>query len=179
MVKILSLLLITLCLYADRAGPFISLGASASQFNSEVNFVEIENDYASGMSFCAGAYINENLSVALEFNYIGEFITSFSTNTLSVIDVAVLAHLPLFEDKLDLSLKFGAGDLWWQETTQFKRDDTTSALITGLAAAYRINKIWSLKAGVDVYHFAYRKTSSDPTIDLEVAKYYSSLEYQF
>ena len=179
MFKLFLLLLLSVSLYADRAGPYISAGVLRAQFINNENFVRIEKEYANGLEVSAGAYINENLSVALEFNYLGEYETSYSTNTLSVIDVAVLAHLPLFNDTLDLTFKFGAGNLWWQERATFEYSDTTSALITGVGSAYRITDKWSVKMGVDVYYFAYRKTKEDPSIDLQFIKYFSHVEYQF
>lgn len=171
--------LICSTLLAQRAGPVVALGGGYTQFINDDDFVPLKNNYSKALRFAMGAYINENLSVMLEFNYLGAYDTDISTNTLSVANVSTLAHLPLFNDSLDLSAKFGAGELWWQEEAQFKNDDTTSALVTGVAMAYRLNYHLSLHVGLDIYHFSYRKSSSDPTIDLRIVSYFSTLEYQF
>ena len=166
-------------LFAERAGPVIAVGGGYTQFINDDDFVPLKNNYSNAARLALGAYINENLSVMLEFNYLGAYDTQISTNTLSVANVSTLAHLPLLQDRLDISAKFGAGELWWQEEAQFQNDDTTSTLITGVALAYRLNYTYSLHVGADVYHFSYRKSSNEPTIDLRIVNYFAMLEYQF
>lgn len=183
-------LLFTLPLIADRTGPYLGVGAGLSYYNDDGRLQRVSTDHASSYRFCAGAFINEYLSVEIDYAYLKAFqgtseIGEAVEEKFEALTVAALAHYPVWENRIDLFAKFGAGELFWSETgkTQ-KQDDSTGTLLVGAGVGYRPTERLTFNLGYDYYTFSL--DALDPATNLAMKRYemeigllYLGVEVQF
>ena len=172
---ILLLSLVSFLLYADRAGgPYIGAGYALSSYNDDGYNAAIENKKEGAFVIYGGAYINKYLSVEFLYDNFGRFVLAQNGDQkIEAYTISTLFHYPLFEEKLDLFLKFGVGEI---------RVDTLSqngfTNLYGAALAYRFNDTFALRLGYDSYHFTYDAQNSQ-SFDMQMGSVYSAIEVQF
>jgi opacity protein-like surface antigen len=184
------MLFFTLPLVADRAGPYLGLGAGLSHYNDDGRLQSIDTDYTAAYRFYAGAFINKHLSVEIDYNYLKAFsATSESGNSVEekfeVLTVAALAHYPVWEERIDWFAKFGAGELFWQETeASQKQGDSTGTLMFGAGVGYRPVDRLTFNLGYDYYIFdlvspVSQSDTSTRRYEMGIGEIYLEVEVQF
>ncbi len=170
---ILILLLVFCVAEAKRgAGPYIGGGYGTSSLK-DGGYYDLKESRSDGYVLYAGAYINDYLSVELE--YIADLNykrNSGETITHKFIDINTQAHYPFWEKRLDLYAKFGAGYVYL--------NDSGHTLVYGAGIAYRIDERYTLRIGYDYFDFGIDYTG-DGAVDKKVAVgvLFGSFEVQF
>ena len=175
---LLVLVLFFSSLYADRdGGPYIGMGYGISQYDSDGIYKTLKEDSSMAMSIYGGAYINKHFSV--ELGYVdfafgdGYIIDDTKTLEVSLFSVSTLAHYPVWDDKLDFYLKFGAGQIDYDNGSGF-------TFVFGIGTAIRFNDYLSLKFAYDKYSFGYDSTSNGSADNgMNIDYIYSAIEVQF
>lgn len=154
------------------AGPYVGGGYGISELK-DGGYYDLRESKSSGYILYAGAYINDYLSVELEYvanlNYKRQNGVSISHK---FIDVNTQAHYPLWDKKIDLYAKFGAGYVYMT--------DSGHTLVYGGGVAYRINERYALRMGYDYFDFGLDYTQ-DGAVDqkMAVGLWFGSFEVQF
>ncbi len=156
-----------------EGGPYLGVGAANASFEDK-GFYRIETARKSTPPiFCAGAYINENFSVEMEFLPSVRFQTT-GGNTLrwSVFDVNAQAHYPFYHDKLDIFAKFGAG--------QVAYESKGATLLYGVGVGYRYDARYGVRAGYDYFDFGVDTNGDDAKdIQMHIGAFYGVFEVRF
>ncbi len=168
---LLPLLLFSADLKRD-GGPYIGVGYGTSVLQDN-GYYNTDNDTSSVILVYAGAYINEYLSVEIEY----ESGLSYKKNTQESVDFSFLlintqAHYPLYYDMFDLFAKFGAGEV--------NQNSTGFSFVFGVGTAYRYSNRIALKVGYNYYNFDIDingDNSGDQTIS--ISNPYFAVEVQF
>ena len=174
-VRVLFLVLfLNAALFAGRdGGPYVSVGGVRAMLEDN-GFYGIDTARkATSALFCAGAYINEYFSTEIEYFPSMEFQTANDvTFTWSAYDINVQAHYPFYHDKLDMFIKFGAGEVGYKSKG--------AALVYGIGASYRYDKRYGLRAGYDYFDFGV-DTNGDDAKDMQmhIGAFYGVFEVQF
>ncbi len=168
-----SFLLFTLSLMAERnGGPYISVGYGDS-YIKDSGYYGLDEESSKGYIVCAGAYINKHLSVEVEYIDALQYHSPQRGNVdFSVIDINTQAHYPLYDDKLDLYVKFGAGEV--------NQNSSGFALVYGAGASWRFDERFALRSGYDYVDFGIDQNgdgSSD--VKMHIGFYFVALEVQF
>lgn len=178
-------------LYAERSGPYLGLGYGLGDLDdggsySEQGFTQITEHEVQTLYLYAGAFINENLSVELDYLSFDDVTAQDGTgkeilDSVTIVSVVAVAHYPVLEDRLDLFGRFGAGQILGKERGDVDRDYNEAALLFGAGIGYRPNKALTFKIGYD--RFSYDKIS---TISADAQKsstvidfIYGAFEVQF
>jgi len=184
---ILIFLLFITSILADRdGGPYLGFGYGITQYGDNNFYNSILEKNSKSLTFYGGAYINKHLSVELShvsFNAKGlgdGFLVLDDSSSEQTVDyaattISTLAHYPIFEDKIDLYARFGAGEM-----SSNIADDAGFTMVYGVGIAYRFNDIFDMKIAYDTYQFGYDENgnkSSDYRMKLDYL--YMALEVQF
>jgi len=164
--------------FADRdGGPYIGFGYGISEYDSDGVYTTLKEDSSKTMSVYGGAYINKNFSV--ELGYVdfasekGYEINEINTLDISLFSVSTLVHYPLWNDKLDFYVKFGTGQIDYD-------NESGISFVFGVGTAIRFNEYLSLKFAYDNYSFGYDSTNnSSADNDMKIDYIYSAIEVQF
>ena len=155
------------------AGPYIGGGYGTSVLKDNGYYSDLEKNKSNGYLLYAGAYINDYLSVELEYidglNYERQ---NGETITHKFIDINTQAHYPFLEKRIDLFAKFGAGFVY--------QNSSGHTLVYGAGAAYRIDERYALRMGYNYFDFGI-DNSGDGAVDKNMAVGYlfASFEVQF
>jgi len=173
---------------AERTGPFAGVGYGIGAFEDDGWWSDAGYDSHHGGSHAmgrlyAGAYINSNLSVEIDYTDMGTFIGYNASETklqesFSAVGIAAVAHYPVYHDRIDLYAKFGAAEMKWEEATPgMKRSDRAGALVYGVGSGYRISDAWMLRAGYERYDF--ERTDGARTYEWAIDYLYGAVEVAF
>ena len=156
------------------AGPYLGGGYGSSTLKDDRHY-DLKEDTSNGYVLYAGAYINDYLSVELE--YVGGLqYTTQNTKQLdfSFSDVNTQAHYPFsfYNEAFDLYAKFGAGYV--------SLNGTGHTLVYGAGASYRVNDRYAVRFGYDYFNFGIDETgNSAADKKIAVEYFFGSIEVQF
>lgn len=147
-------LLSALAWATEGSGPYLSAGSGMSSYDDDGRLAVIDAQNLPQYRIGAGAYINPYLSVALDFYYFSAFEGLSDRNErvqeyFKLISADVYAHYPLFDARIDLFAKFGAGQLFWDESGEVSRSSSAGALVFGLGVGWRVLERLSFNLGYD------------------------------
>ena len=172
--RVVLILLLLFCVAEAKrgAGPYLGGGYGSSTLKDD-RYYDLKEDTSNGYVLYGGAYINDYLSVELEYvTRLHYRRQNKETITYKFIDVNTQAHYPLWEKRIDLYAKFGAGYVYLGESGH--------TLVYGVGAAYRIDKRYAFRVGYDYFDFGVDNTG-DGTVDRKMAVGFAfgSIEVQF
>lgn len=184
------MVLFTFPLIADRAGPYLGVGAGLSDYYDDGRLERFSTEYATSYRLYAGAFINENFSVEIDYAYLKEFHgTSRSGSAVEekfeALTVAALAHYPVWENRIDWFAKFGAGEVFWNEKEETQtQGDSTGTLLLGAGVGYRPVERLTFNLGYDYYIFNLdaQATAANPSAkryEMHIGLIYLGMEVQF
>ncbi len=179
---LLSLLFLSV-LYAQRAGPYVSVAYGAGFYDSDDRLSEEHSKIEDGtIRFTLGAYINEHFSVELDYTLYKKFYGRYEggevEESFSTIGVTALPHWPFYHDTFDLYGKIGAGQLFWKETYTYSNSDSTGAYLLGVGIGYRIDT-YLIKIGYDVTSFGLEDSNTNSSYDMRLDYFYTAIEVGF
>lgn len=178
-------------LYAERSGPYFGLGYGLGDLDddgsySEQGFTQVIEHEAQSPYLYAGAFINENLSVELDYLAFEDVIAEDAAgkeiqDSVTIISVVAVAHYPVLDDQLDLFGRFGAGQVLGKEGGDVDRDYNEAALLFGAGLGYRPTKRLTFKIGYDRFSYDKISTISDDAqkSSTVIDFFYGALEVQF
>ncbi|MCD6259162.1 MAG: porin family protein [Helicobacteraceae bacterium] len=179
--KFLFVLLVTLSLlYADRdGGPYLGLGYASSTYEDDSLYSELKEEREEAPLFYAGAYINKHLSVEFTYADLGTYeIADTQEEDISAYHISILAHYPLWDDKIDLYAKFGVGELSLKSASK-----SGFTYVYGVGTAYRFNHYLALRVAYERYNFSYELSNEEALntqiYDMIVDTLYGAFEVQF
>ncbi|MHC3994106.1 outer membrane beta-barrel protein [Thiomicrolovo sp. ZZH C-3] len=176
------LLAATLLCAADRTGPYLEAGAGLGSYNDDGRRAEITTASAPQYRFGAGAFINRHLSVSLEYAQFGDFKGTTGTGekseeTFKVLSADVTGHYPIFNDRVDLFARFGAGELYWDQRLPERKSSSAGTLVYGIGVGIRALAWLTVNAGYDFYQFGLDENGTSYAMGLGTA--YIGLQVQF
>jgi opacity protein-like surface antigen len=190
--QILALLfLLSSALYADRSGPYLGIGYGIGEIDDDNYFKErsysqIKEKEPEALYLYAGAFINENLSVELDYVTFGDVIAENASHnqlkdSVSIFSAVAVAHYPVFDDRIDLFVRFGAGQVKGTEKGDEKRNYNEAALLFGAGAGYRPADFLTFKLGYDRYVYDKKSalTDDDTKYSTVIDFFYAAFEVQF
>jgi opacity protein-like surface antigen len=177
------LLLATVLLWAERAGPYVGIGVGLAGYDDDGRLASVENRSQEAFRIYAGAYINENFSVEVDYNAVMEFDGVLKnggevTEKFSFLSTAVVLHYPVANDTTDLFVKFGASEVFWRERGSESHKDSAAAMLLGLGVGYRLKEYLTLNLGYDAYFFSMDISERD-SYDMLLGAAYLKIEVQF
>ena len=169
----------------DRTGPYIAIGGGYAVFDDDHRMDAepsgINPSY--NLNIIGGAFINRYLSVEIAFDYYDTFVNDENENTtdLSIFDVAAKAHYPFWDNRIDLYAAFGAGQVFWKEKTDIRRDDKSGILRGDAGIGFRALDWLTINMGYRRYFFTLdHETGSDyERYKMELSSAYTNIEVQF
>ncbi|RLA72793.1 MAG: hypothetical protein DRG24_01965 [Epsilonproteobacteria bacterium] len=181
--SLLFLFVLSVSVWAERSGPYIGFGVGLADYNDDGRLAEISDNSNEALRLYAGAYINEYLSVEFDYSGMMEFqgqsITGGDvTNEFSVFSVAALAHYPISDNSVDLYAKFGAGQLFWEESGSEEHSDDSATILLGLGLGYRLMETLTLNLGYDLYSFS-MDVANEEHYNMSLGLVYMKVEVQF
>ncbi len=177
------LLLLSTSILAERSGPYLGAGVGFTNYDDGGRLLSVSENTQESLRLYAGAYINDYLSVEADYSAIMKYnATTMSggavSEEFSVFSVAVLAHYPIDEYRLDLYAKFGAGQQFWKESGSENHSDNSATMLFGLGFGYRILEMMTLNIGYDLYRFS-MNGKYDQEYDMSLGMSYLKVEVQF
>ena len=165
--------LMAFSLYASRdGGPYIGGGYGVAKLDVD-GYYDLKEDSSNSTKIYAGAYINKNLSVEVE--YVGDLayeVKGRNEFTPNLMDVNTQAHYQFFNEKLDVFAKFGVGEIHYE--------DKGFTFVYGGGVSWWINEMFLLKFGFDRFDFGYDKDNDNSADkDFKIDYFYSAFEVQF
>ena len=132
----------TLLVAGERSGPYLSAGAGSAGYSDDGRLAREQRHDALQLRLGGGAFINEHLSVALDYRhflaYRGETVSGEKAEQYFKALVAdVSAHYPFFRDRFDLYATFGAGQIFWDQTAPVKHSNSAATLMYGVGVGVR------------------------------------------
>ena len=174
----LSILVLFSALLADRdGGPYVGFGYGLSTLSSDEVYAEDVSDDSEAMLFYAGAYINKNFSVEInyiDFNIGDAYSVVDENSTIQTINfqsynVSTLAHYAFFDDILDFYAKFGVGKM--------SSNNDGFTMLFGAGTGIRFSDMFSFKLAYDRYMIDYNSKSVEREINIDLL--YCAFEIQF
>lgn len=169
-------------LAAERSGPYLGAGVGIGTYDDDGRLAGIENTNVPQLRLSAGAFINKHLSVALEYGQFeafrgrtadaGETLEYFKTLTADVV-----VHYPVLEERVDWYAKFGAGEIFWDETGATDHSSSAATLLFGAGVGFRPWSRLTFNLGYDFYQFGMDDTAGSYTMGLGSA--YFECQVQF
>ena len=177
----------------DRTGPYIAVGGGYAVFDDD-HRMEAEPSGITpsyNLNIIGGAFINRYLSVEIAFDYYDTFVNDDNENTtkLYIADVAVKAHYPLWDNRIDLYGAFGAGQVYWDEDlNSISQENTAGALRGDIGVGYRAVDWLTLNIGARRYFFTLDHQTGEIDADgntvikqyfMDLSSAYANIEVQF
>ena len=164
---------------AERSGPYLGAGVGFGTYNDDGRLQSIENSNVPQLRLSAGAFINKYFSVALDYGQFQAFQgkTDSGDKTLEyfkMITADVYGHYPVWNDRIDLYARFGAGQIFWDETGAMEHSSTAATLVYGAGIGYRPWNRLTINLGYDFYQFSMDGDTKSYNMDLGT----SYLEFQ-
>ena len=158
---------------AERSGPYLGIGYGNTLLNDK-DYFGLKKKESPLYAAYAGAYINENLSVEVEYAGGMEYEKiSSKKQQFAFLDINTQAHYPFLNDEADVFIKVGTGSV----TT---KNNSGVAFVFGAGVAYRFMKRYAFKAVYDYLYFGV-DTNGDELKDVSMHTHivYGALEVQF
>jgi opacity protein-like surface antigen len=176
------LLLAASLLAADRSGPYLGAGVGIGTYDDDGWLASVTNRNVPEYRIAAGAFINENFSVALEYGqfdtFKGETADGLSApQDFKMLTANVYGHYPVLDDRLDLYGKFGAGEVFWTQTAPNKINSNAATLVYGLGVGIRATQRLTFNLGYDLYTFS--MDSNGSSYNMLIGSAYLDLQVQF
>jgi opacity protein-like surface antigen len=167
---------------AERSGPYLSAGMGAGTYNDDGRLASVESRNVAQYRIGAGAFINKNLSVALDYGQFDGFKGTTqqggsAEEYFKILSADVYGHYPLFDDQVDMYAKFGAGQIFWNETAATPHSSTAASLVFGAGVGVRPLPWLTFNVGYDFYQFGMDDNTSSYNMSLGSA--YIELQVQF
>ncbi len=167
---------------ADRAGPYLEAGLGTATYEDDGRLASVDGAGEAQYRFIAGAFINSYLSVELGFSHFNDFEgkTAEGERTREAFDclsVGAVAHYPLFDDRIDLFAKFGAGQIFWNETGNGNRDSSAAALLYGAGVGVRATSRLTFNVGYDFHSFGMDDNTT--RYDMNIGSVYFDVQVRF
>lgn len=189
--SLIALILLTGTLYAERSGPYIGIGYGVSDIDDsedhhDQGYVRVVERRPQTPLLYAGAFINEHLSVELDYLGLDDYVSENSTgeqirDSVLIVSAVAVAHYPVLNDHLDLFGRFGAGQVMAKEITTEERSYNEAAILFGAGIGYRPTDRLTFKLGYDRY--TYDKVAAESPDAAKSATVidllYMALEVQF
>ncbi len=182
MKRIVSVLLVAAMAGAQESGPYLSAGAGRSTYEDDGRLERVGETQVTHLRVEAGAFINRYFSVEFGLNHFNDFHAQTVDDeklkeSFNVFSANALAHYPLYGGRIDLFAKFGAGQVFWQESGAQTHDSSAAVLVYGLGAGVRIWPRWRLNAGYDWHTFA--MDTNDTRYDMGLGTAYVEIQVRF
>jgi hypothetical protein len=167
---------------ADRSGPFLEAGAGVGTYYDDGRLADIESLNVLQFRAGAGAYINRYFSVALEYAQFEVFEgttqdAQASRQYFRMLSADVAGHYPLLEEKMDLFAKFGAGEIFWDQTEPASLSSSAAVLVYGAGIGVRAVSWLTFNVGYDFYTF--EMDTGEASYDMYLGSAYLDLQVQF
>ncbi len=167
-----------------RSGPYWGGGYGVGYYDSDARVESVGNERNRGtLRATLGAYINSNFSVELDYTdyeaYQGAYEGAEVEEDFEVIGVSVLPHWPLYDDKIDLFGRLGAGQVNWNERNGRSNSDSAGVYLLGIGVGYRIGESVMLKAGYDATLFSLDDAHRNEGYDMRLDLFYMGFEVMF
>ncbi|WP_345971055.1 MULTISPECIES: outer membrane beta-barrel protein [Sulfurimonas] len=176
------LLAATLLCAADRSGPYLEAGAGLGSYNDDGRRATISTETVPQYRFGAGAFINRHLSVSLQYAQFGDFegktgAGETSREAFKVLSADVTGHYPIFNETVDIFARFGAGELYWDQSRPERKSSSAGTLVYGIGVGIRALSWLTVNAGYDFYQFGMDENGTSYEMNLGSA--YIGLQVQF
>ena len=181
------ILLVTLlflsALYAQRAGPYVGASYGVSFYDSDKRVSKRDFKIDSGAPrFTLGAYINESLSMEIDYTYYNKFYGIYEggkvVESFYSMGVTVLPHLPFYHDTFDFFGRLGIAQVFWVETNSRSNSDSAGAYILGIGLGYKIMD-YTIKIGYDLTSFGLKDSNTNKSYDMRLDYFYTAIEVKF
>ena len=176
------LLAATLLCAAERSGPYLEAGAGLGSYNDDSRRAEITTDSVTQYRFGAGAFINDYLSVSLDYAQFGDFdgrtgTGETSRETFKALSAAVTGHYPVFNERIDLYARFGAGELYWDQSRPERKSSSAGTVVFGIGVGVRAMEWLTVNAGYDLYQFGMDENGT--SYDMSLGSAYVGIQVLF
>lgn len=175
------LIAVTVLSAAERTGPFLSAGVGLSRYWDDSRLQALESRNVPSYRAGAGAFINTNFSVGLEYTHFsafqGEERAGSVTEYFKALCLDVVVHYPLRNDQIDLFAKFGAGQLFWNEEGAVHHDSSAATLLYGIGVGVRPLEWLTVNVGYDIHHFG--MDGNMTSYDMRLGSAYIECQVQF
>lgn len=181
--RLLMLLLTAASLFAaDRTGPYLSAGIGVSNYDDGGRPVEMENHNVIQYRFGAGAFINQYFSVAFDYAHFDSFEGKRADDTVinqsfSILTADVTGHYTFANDWLDLFARFGAGEIFWEQTGGQTKSSSAATLVYGAGIGVRPVTWLTVNIGYSFYQFGLEDAGG--SYDMSLGSAYVECEVQF
>jgi hypothetical protein len=167
---------------AERSGPFLEAGAGVGTYDDDGRLADIDSLNVLQVRAGAGAFINRHFSVALEYAQFEAFegttqASEASRQYFRMFSADVAAHYPLFEEKMDLFAKFGAGEIFWDQKEPVNLNSSSAVLVYGAGIGVRPVSWLTFNLGYDFY--AFEMDTGEASYDMNLGSAYLDLQVQF
>lgn len=167
---------------AERTGPYLGIGAGLSGYDDDGRLASVESSNVAQYRVTAGAYINKHFSVELGYAHFNPFEGvnrdgAAVRERFEVVSASALGHYPLAEDRFDLFARFGAGQIFWNESGDSSRKSNAGTVIFGAGAGVRPLPWLTFLAGFDLYRFGMEVDST--RYDMQLGSAYLEVQVQF
>jgi len=169
-------------LAAERSGPYLGAGVGLGSYDDDGRLAKVEAGERTQYRFAGGAFINRHLSVALAYGRFEAFEGRTAEGALSserfeTISAEAAAHYPVWKDRIDLFAKFGAGEIFWDQTAPGHHSSSAAVLVYGVGIGFRPQPRVTLNAGYDLYRFS--MDANGTSFDMGLGSAYVGVEVQF
>lgn len=166
---------------AERTGPYLSAGMGLSNYDDDSRLTALDSRNVASYRLGAGAFINSNFAVALEYTQFDAFEGSMTGGAVSerfkAFCADVLLHYPFKEERFDLFAKFGAGQIFWNETGAAQHDNSAATLLYGVGIGARPLPWLTVNVGYDIHHFGMESNVS--SYEMHLGSAYIECQVQF
>ncbi len=167
------LLLLVGVVEAERgAGPYVGGGYGVSKLKDD-GYYDLKDDGSNGYVLYGGAYINDYLSVEIEYVANLQYKRqNGNVVTHKFVDINTQAHYPVWDKKIDFYAKFGAGYVYMNASGH--------TLVYGAGSAYRINERYAIRVGYNYFDFGIDNTGDGAINEKMAVEFlFCSFEVQF
>jgi hypothetical protein len=177
------MLLTALSLFAaERSGPFLEAGAGLGDYDDEGRLAHVTSKNVPQLRVGAGAFINRHFSVALEYAQFEVFegttrSAEASRQYFKMFSASAAGHYPILKDRVDLFAKFGAGEIFWDQTKPASLSSSAAVLVYGAGIGVRPVSWLTFNLGYDFYTF--EMDTGEASYDMNLGSAYLDLQVQF
>ncbi len=181
---IMTLVLCAALLHAERAGPYVAAAYGKGVYDSNGRLESLrQDDIKNSMRLTLGAYINENLSVEVDYTLYETFKAVYNQEHVrehfALIGACAVPHYPLYNDTIDLFGRIGAGQINWDETGDHTNRSDAGAYVLGAGVGYRMLSTLMFKVGYELNLFEMQDTNTGISHDMRLDYYYAGIEVTF
>lgn len=180
-------MILALGILTQLSARYIGIGYGVSTFRDAGYFSdlgtteEVHND-GTAYRITLGGYISDFLSVEIDYCDFGDYearsaATGSVNEAFTMLGVVVGAHYPFDTWDMDLFVKFGAGEVAWEERGFSQNDDSAGAILIGAGYTYHVTDTVYWKIGYDRFLFDMINTTA--AYDWQIDYWYTGAEIKF